>query len=237
MHERGNEAHYFSLPGISLSHSALVSLLDLDSFFPPPQNLLRSKIYTGYPQPPTPTIGAENLAAVGDVKCLSNYALCAFANCTVSFKSKGVPVAECGCLPVRGGQNVQPDLPNGYAKDVAFSYVDSTVVLDKKVRAESVKLCKSSGKCIDKGAGIVNGEQFNVSPFCQEMQPSPTTRKPTLYGGMFDLISECKIHKGREIQFNTSRALFFDANPRGPSSDWVTCLARKYLNENLFQKK
>ena len=40
-------------------------------------------------------------------KCLSNYALCAFANCTVSFKSKGVPVAECGCLPVRGGQNIQ----------------------------------------------------------------------------------------------------------------------------------
>mgnify|MGYP007125027289 FL=1 len=71
--------------------------------------------------------------------------------------------------------------------------MDSTAILDKKVRAESTKLCKNSGKCVDKGAGILSGEQFNVSPFCQEMQPSPTTKKPTLYGGMFDIISETSL--------------------------------------------
>ena len=122
---------------------------------------------------------------------MSNYALCAFANCTVSFKSRGVPVAECGCLPVRGGQNIQPDLPNGYSNVFPSSLVTSAVILDKRLRDESVKLCATEprGKCAPSGEEINKGTQFNVSPFCQEMQPSPTTKKPTMYGGQFDIIS------------------------------------------------
>ena len=126
---------------------------------------------------------------------MNNYALCAFANCTV-LKTNGIPIAECGCLPVQGAQNVQPDLPNGYSNKIPFSIVTSRVILDKKLRAESTALCATSaGKCapiIDPKTNATldnTGSQFNVSPFCQEMESSPTTKKPTMYGGHFDIIS------------------------------------------------
>lgn len=98
-------------------------------------------------------------------------------------------LAEHRLLSFPSAQN-EIKIKTGYSKEVPFSYVTSLAILDKDVRAESVKLCSSSGKCIDKGEGIITGTQFNVSPFCQEMQPSPTTKKPTLYGGVFVLISE-----------------------------------------------
>ena len=93
-----------------------------------------SKIYTGFPQPQVPTttlnfvnnVPVAKFPEVGGMKCLSNYAICAFANCTVSFASNP-PVAECGCLPVQGGNVVLPGKPNGFPNVEVFSTATAAV--------------------------------------------------------------------------------------------------------------
>ena len=149
-----------------------------------------SKIYTGFPQPQVPTttlnfvnnVPVAKFPEVGGMKCLSNYAICAFANCTVSFASNP-PVAECGCLPVQGGNVVLPGKPNGFPNVEVFSTATAAVILDKEVKVPSVKLCNGTDLCFQDA-------NYNVAPFCRAMQPSTTSAgKPIMFGGRFDLIS------------------------------------------------
>ena len=149
-----------------------------------------SKIYTGFPQSQTPTttltfvnsVGVAKFPSVGGMKCLSDYAICAFANCTVSFASNP-PIAECGCLPVLGGEVRLPGKPNGFPRGSPFNLATSAVILDKKVKVPSVKLCNDTSLCFEDA-------NYNVAPFCRAMQPSATSSgKPTMFDGKFDLIS------------------------------------------------
>ena len=125
-----------------------------------------AKIYTGYPQPVTD----------GTILCLSDFAVCAFANCTVSFQSDP-PVAECGCLPIRAGVP-GPSKPNGLPVPSPYNQMTIGKILDAKLRAATVKLCGN-------GTGCPPG----AAPFCAEVLPSAATGRPTMYGGRFDLIS------------------------------------------------
>ena len=145
-----------------------------------------SKIYTGFPQSQTPTITLNGNASVpvfpsaGGMKCLSDFAICAFANCTVSFESNP-PIAECGCLPVRGGSVEIPGKPNGFPVPDPYNLATAAVVLDKTVKVPSVALCGESQACFE-------DSNYNVAPFCKKMQPS-LSGKPTMFGGRFDIIS------------------------------------------------
>ena len=73
----------------------------------------------------------------------SDFDICAFANCTVSFASNP-PIAECGCLPVRGGDVKLPLKPNGYPVPEPYNVATAAVILDKKAKVPSVKLCNDS---------------------------------------------------------------------------------------------
>lgn len=145
-----------------------------------------SQIYTGFPQSQTPTItlngnvGAPIFPPVGGMRCLSDFAICAYANCTVSFKSNP-PIAECGCLPVRAGEVNVPGNPNGLLVLDPFNLATAAVILDEKVKVPSVALCDNSVRCFEK-------KNYNVAPFCKEMHPS-LSGKPTMFEGRFDIIS------------------------------------------------
>lgn len=125
-----------------------------------------AKIYTGYPQPVTD----------GTILCLSDFAVCAFANCTVSFQSDP-PVAECGCLPIRAAVP-GPRKPNGLPVPSPYNQMTIGNILDAKLRAATVKLCGNGTRCLP-----------GAAPFCAELLPSAATGRPTMYGGWFDLIS------------------------------------------------
>ena len=150
-----------------------------------------SKIYTAVPQ--GNAVNNLNVAGKGVMKCLSNYAICAFANCTISFASTP-PVAECGCLPLVAGQN-SPRRPNGFPSGDPFNIMSVNVILDRKLKEASRAACSTDGACSpplsgNSVSGFVTGSQFNTAPFCEEMQPSASSGgKPTMYGGVFDLIS------------------------------------------------
>ena len=149
-----------------------------------------AKIYTGFPQSKTPSsilnfvgqVPVAEFPLVGGMRCLTDFAICAFANCTVSFASNP-PVAECGCLPVNGGQPVVPGKPNGLPRVDPTNLATAAVILDKKVKVPSVKLCGSTSLCSENA-------NYNVAPFCKAMQPSAgSAGKPTMFDGKFDLIS------------------------------------------------
>ena len=148
-----------------------------------------SKIYTGFPQGSALT--GANLLGFGDMKCLSNYAICAYANCTITFASNP-PIAECGCLSVIAGK-VSPNRPNGFPLGDPFNIATIDAILDKKLKEESRMVCDTKDACSPPPTSVaefVSGTQFNVAPFCEEMQPSASSNgKPTMYGGKFDLIS------------------------------------------------
>ena len=148
-----------------------------------------AKIYTGFPQ--GPGLNKANLGGPGDMKCLSNYAICAFANCTITFASNP-PVAECGCLSVIAGQ-VQPNRPNGFPLGSPFNIATAEGILDKKLKEASRIVCDTPGKCAPPPTSVsafVAGPQYNTAPFCEAMQPSASSGgKPIMFGGKFDLIS------------------------------------------------
>ena len=145
--------------------ASVQALADADAPFDP-ATADWSKIYTGYPQPVTQ----------GTILCLSDFAVCAFANCTVSFQSDP-PVAECGCLPIRAGVP-GPAKPNGLPLPSPYNQMTIGNIVDAKLRAATVKLCGNGTRCVPGSA-----------PFCGEMAPSAATGRPTMFGGRFDLIS------------------------------------------------
>jgi len=114
----------------------------------------------------------------------SDFAICAFANCTVSFASNP-PVAECGCLPVRGGNVNLPNRPNGFPVPDPYNLATAAVILDKKAKVPSVKLCNDTSVCFQT-------QNYNIAPFCKDMQPTllgTGVGKPAMFGGRFDIIS------------------------------------------------
>jgi len=173
----------------SLDASALTTIAALTGATFDPATADWSKIYTAIPQGASVT--TDNVKGLGNMKCLSNYAICAFANCTITFDSNP-PVAECGCLSVQGGHTSVSRL-NGFPVVDPFSLATVGATLDAKLKAASAKLCSTAGVCApptsnSSAAEFISGPVYNTAPFCAEMQPS-SNGKPTMYGGKFDLIS------------------------------------------------
>ena len=159
-----------------------------------------SKIYTGFPQSQTPTttltfvnsVGVAKFPSVGGMKCLSDYAICAFANCTVSFASNP-PIAECGCLSVIAGK-VSPNRPNRDSSGRSLQYCDHRCHFGQEVeggephgmRIPKMRARRPPHLCCR--IRVWNAVQRGT--LLEEMQPSASSNgKPTMYGGKFDLIS------------------------------------------------
>lgn len=154
-----------------------------------------SSVYNAGPQ-------GKTFSVSGAMKCMSDFALCAFAVCQVVPGTSPL-VAECGCLPVRAGVGVDP--ATSLPKLSPFSLATNAAVLDAKLKVATTKLCTPLGVCAP-NPDVVSGQTaadlprevllftnssiFNTSPFCLEMLPSPSSGgKPTMYKGMFDLVS------------------------------------------------
>ncbi len=126
-----------------------------------------TKVYTAWPQP----IATFAESFVADLTCLSSYALCAYANCTV-MPDSSIPMAKCGCVAVP---------PNKFP--VGGS---SAGILEKSYKDPSLALCGPKTKTFNCSAA----ENYNTAPFCSGMQPSVTSKgKARMYHELFDIIS------------------------------------------------
>ena len=127
-----------------------------------------SSIYTGFPQNPEIVPYAKEI-----VNCTGPYALCSYAECKiVSLGSKTEPaIAECGCY--------------GYPKPTGAGAVNIGAVpgmLSKAAVEANRKEC-SQGTAVQ---GTEACAVTNVAPACAAQARKP---RPTLYKGLFDLIS------------------------------------------------
>ncbi len=126
-------------------------------------------------------LGTPSLV-VKDFFCLSGFALCAYANCSINFVSDP-PIAECGCADVPpekveltwhdalylslAAPSCAPpcviQLPAGYP----FNTGTSSTILDASVKAANLKACAVGG-----GKKCIKPSNYNIAPICKEMSVS-----------------------------------------------------------------
>ncbi|GAX74801.1 hypothetical protein CEUSTIGMA_g2248.t1 [Chlamydomonas eustigma] len=129
-----------------------------------------SEIYDAYPQP----ISATQYVPYS-FSCLSAFALCAYANCTVTSFDSYPPIAECGCVTVR---------PRQFPAKAPYNLGASIGLLDKKLKKATKAVC-------GKGFDCTRDSHYNTAPACEQMMPSLSSPagKAKMYSGKFDIIS------------------------------------------------